>query len=63
MIATAKVKDPGEVKVTMTITMTVGSWKAIRDELSSKYLPNKFREKIRHLIDKVERTLYDESEL
>ena len=63
MNGTANVKDPGSVEVTMNITMTVGTWKTIRDEMGDKYIPAKFRRMITALVNKVERTLYDESAL
>lgn len=49
-----KIDSPDQLTATMTINMTVGEWKALRESLKTDYAGNRFAWKIRDLVSAAE---------
>ncbi len=59
MRAIFKFIQPNDVEATMSITMTVGQWRALRDQLSGSQHPGwKLRSTIIDLLAEADRTFY-----
>lgn len=68
MKATYKLTDPDSVEATMTITMTLGNWKKLRDKLAAQpnamSYPNfKLRDVIDDLVKKAQERFETEGDI
>lgn len=63
MIVTAKIENPGQIEITLTITMSKHYWDQIGDALENKGYPMSALDvEISRAIDKFNRTVFHEGE-
>lgn len=55
MRANFKIDKPDALTATMTVNMTVGEWKALREALKTDYAGNRFGYMIRDLVSAAEK--------
>lgn len=56
---TAKVLNPDNIEVTMSITMTIGHWKVLREQMGTEWPAWDVGRQIRDTISKVENVIFD----
>lgn len=59
--STFKVCDPDNVQMTLTVTMSIGDWKSLSQQLASTYPSWKLNDAIRDFVARSERVLIFDS--
>jgi hypothetical protein len=57
-----KIENPGDVEVTLTVTMKASMWEALRDELSNKHPASEFSYRITDLLAQTRKVLWSDTD-
>ena len=63
MDGTFEIAKPNEIKATLHLTMTIGDWKELREQLVKKWPGSRLSSMITDLVFQAEKTFFEENEV